>query len=227
VHRFGKLNPEALMFRVITIEREYGSGAASVAKMLASRLGWTLWDAAFTREIAKRLNCTVETVEQREERPDPTFYRLARIFMRGSFEDATGSRLEFLDAENLAALFERICNDIASQGNSIIVGRGAPWFLRERPDTFHLFLYAPYEEKLKRLQAKGKTAEEAEELLASVDKERAAFVKKYYNKIWPQRDLYHMMVNSKVGFEVVADLVLREMELLSRTPLGEQSVRPR
>jgi len=214
------------MFRVITLEREYGSGAASIAKILASRLGWTLWDAAFTREIARRLNCNVETVEQREERPDPAFYRLARIFMRGSFEDATGSKLEFLDAENLAALFERVCNDIADQGNCIVVGRGAPWFLRERAEAFHLFVYAPYDVKLNRVQAQGKTREEAEELLASVDKERAAFVKKYYNKIWPQRDLYHMMINSKVGYEVVADLVLREMELLSGMPLGLHSVSP-
>ncbi len=36
------------MIRTITIEREYGSGGADVARKLAERLGWKLWDQALT-----------------------------------------------------------------------------------------------------------------------------------------------------------------------------------
>jgi hypothetical protein len=32
------------MIKVITIDREYGSGAADIAATLAARLGWKLWD---------------------------------------------------------------------------------------------------------------------------------------------------------------------------------------
>jgi cytidylate kinase len=32
------------MIRIITIEREYGSGAAAIAKEVSHRLGWKLWD---------------------------------------------------------------------------------------------------------------------------------------------------------------------------------------
>jgi hypothetical protein len=41
------------MIRIITIEREYGCGAADIAKLLAERLGWRLWDQDLTSEIAK------------------------------------------------------------------------------------------------------------------------------------------------------------------------------
>ncbi len=41
------------MFRVITVEREFGSGAAEIAREIASRLGWKLWDQALTEEIAR------------------------------------------------------------------------------------------------------------------------------------------------------------------------------
>ena len=38
------------MFRVITIEREFGSGAAEIARVIADRLGWKLWDQALTED---------------------------------------------------------------------------------------------------------------------------------------------------------------------------------
>lgn len=203
------------MINVITIEREYGSGAAAIAQKLADRLGWALWDHQITCEIARRLKCDVKAVEQREERLDSTFYRLAKIFMRGSYEESyTGSGMEMLDAEGLSHAFERIIKDISSKGNCVIVGRAAPYFLRDRPDTFHVFVLAPYEEKLRRLLAAGSSRADAEHLLETVDQERAAFIRRYYNKIWPQRDLYHLMINSKVGDQTVINMILAEIDML-------------
>ena len=43
------------MINVITIDREYGSGAADIASKLAERLGWKLWDELLTIEIAHRV----------------------------------------------------------------------------------------------------------------------------------------------------------------------------
>lgn len=210
------------MVRVITIEREYGSGAAAIAQKLASRLGWTLWDRDITCDIARRLKCKVEAVEKREERPDPAFYRLVKAFMRGSYEDSmTAGNVELLDAEHLAKLFERVIKDAASKSNCVIVGRGAPYFLRGRDDVFSVFMYAPHDEKIRRIvAAQGKSRDEAEELVERVDRERAAFVKKYFDRIWPQRDLYHMMINTRIGDDPVIDMILHEIELLDRLPVG-------
>jgi cytidylate kinase len=204
------------VIKIITIEREYGSGAAAIGKSLADRLGWTLWDREITCEIARRLKCDVQSVEQREERPDPTFYRLAKVFMRGSYEESLqgAGRLELLDAEHLALLFEKIVTDIAAKGNSVIIGRGSPWFLRNRDDTLRVFIYASADEKVRRLRAQGKSQSEAEDLIASVDRERAAFVKQYYGANWPQRYLYHLMINSVIGNDAVIKMILSEMDLL-------------
>lgn len=203
------------MINVISIEREYGSGACGIACQLAKRLGFRVWDQLLTEEIARRLRCDVHAVEQREERLDPTYYRLAKTFMRGSFEDRTGTRFETLDAEGLLHLFDKVITEIADKGKCIIVGRGAPWFLRDRGDTCHVFLYASFEEKMRRVQAFGKSRREAEELINRVDADRAAYVKKYHNKCWPLRELYHLMVNTKIGDEAVVELILRQVELLN------------
>jgi cytidylate kinase len=204
------------MIKVITVEREYGCGAGGIARAIADKLGWQLWDDLITHEIARRMKCDIHQVEQREERLDPTFYRLVKVFMRGSYEDRAGGKMELLDAEHLAHLFERIASDIASKGNAVIVGRGAPWFLRERSDTFRVFIYAPHEEKIRRVMASGRSRAEAEELVDRVDGERAAFVKKYYNKTWPLRELYHLMINSQVGDDLVVRTVLGEIDALNQ-----------
>lgn len=206
------------MINIITVEREYGSGAAEIAKVLAGRLGWALWDHEITCEIARRLKCDVQSVERREEKPDPAFYGLMKAFMRGSYEDhySGGGGIELLDAEHLAELFEKVVKDVVSRGPCVIVGRGAPWFLRERKDTMSVFLYAPYQERLRRTLASGKTRAETEDLLERVDRERATFIKKYYGMVWPQRDLYHLMINTLPGDEIVIDIILREKELLER-----------
>ncbi len=152
------------------------------------------------------------------------FYRLVKAFMRGSFEariDTAG--LEVLDAEHLAILFEKVVTDVAERGNCVIVGRGAPWFLRHRDDAFHVFLYAPYEEKMRRTLEQGESQRDAANLLESVDRERAAFVRKYYGKEWPDRWLYNLMINTKAGDEAVIATVLDAIDLLDRR---ENNVRP-
>lgn len=209
----------ASVIRIITIEREYGSGAGAISKRLADQLGWSLWDREISEEIARRLKCSVRKVEEREERLDPTYYRLLKIFMRGSYEDSfQGKDVEMLDSESLFNLFERLINEVAEKGNCVIVGRAASWFLRERKDVLRVFLYGSVREKIERVIRQGKTPKEAEELVETVDQERAAFVKKYYGKQWPLREIYHLMANTTVGEEAIIRLILTEREILRQIP---------
>ena len=75
------------MIRIITIEREYGSGGGVIAGEVAKRLGWKLWDQLLTEEIARRLDCDCHAVEEHQERRDPAYYRLLKAFMRGETPD--------------------------------------------------------------------------------------------------------------------------------------------
>jgi len=206
------------MIRIVTIEREYGAGGSAIARKLAGRLSWKLWDTALTEEIARLVRCDQTSVARMEERVDPLFYRLMKVFMRGSYERSLPvNGLEHLDADSMVVFMKRVIEGAAAAGNCVIVGRGAPYVLRERPDTFHVFVYAPLEEKIRRVRELGKSDTEAVELVAAIDQERATFVKKYYGKDWPSRHLYHLMINSAVGDEVVVRTILDEMEALNRS----------
>jgi cytidylate kinase len=203
------------MFRIVTLEREFGSGGGAIAAELARRLGWKLWDQQLTCEIAKRAEVTEDAVALCDERVDGRLYRLAKTFWRGSYERGMSfANSRAFDTDRMIAMMEEIAGNIADEGNAVIVGRGAPYFLRHREDTFRVFTYASREEKMRRLIAMGRPREEAEDLVDNVDKERIAYIKHYFNADWPTRSLYHLMINTVVGDENVIATILNSMQML-------------
>ncbi len=197
------------MIKIITIEREYGCGGGEIAQKIADRLGWKLWDQLLTCEIARLSNSDQSEVECREERVDPLYYRLFKSILRGSFEGSLNlQRVQMLDADCILRITEQVVQKAASTGNCVIVGRGSQQFLRDRADALRVFLFAPREDKVRRLIAGGLSQREAEEAVDTVDRERAAFIQKYFHKEWPNRSLYHTMLNTATGDENVIQTIL-------------------
>ena len=202
------------MIRVITIEREYGCGASDIAKELAARLGWKLWDQDLTSEIARMAHCKASTIEEREERRDPLYYRLLKSFTRGAYEGSSKidptmlDPLQSLDADSIVRISRRVVETAAAQGKCVLVGRGSQHFLQDREDTLRFFLYAPREEKVRRMMAQGIRQSEAEHHADVVDKERAAFIKSYFHVDWPNRQVYQAMFNTAAGDETVVRAIL-------------------
>ncbi|HUO30667.1 MAG TPA: cytidylate kinase-like family protein [Bryobacteraceae bacterium] len=198
-----------MAIRVITVEREYGAGGGAVAGKLASRLGWKLWDHALTEEIARRLDCDCRVVEEHEERSDAAYYRLFKAFMRGSFEGSLNApRLKMVDTECVRVVVRKLLPELAGTGNCVIVGRGSAFYLGDRPDAFHVFVYAPFADRVRRLRATGESEKDAMELAETVDRDRAAFTKRYFDADWAGRHHYHLMVNSGMGDDVAVDIIL-------------------
>lgn len=205
------------MIRIITIEREYGCGASEIARKLAEQLGWSLWDQRLTSEIARGANCQLSAVEQREERRDPLYYRLLKSFTRGSYEGSVNvgpmmlDPLNALDSDSIVRISRRMVEKAAAEGNCVLVGRGSQHFLQDRTDTLRFFLYAPSQEKIRRLVAQGTSQSEAEDQVERVDRERAAFIKTYFKVEWPNRPVYHAMLNTATGDSTVIRAMLSFM----------------
>jgi cytidylate kinase len=201
------------MIKVLTIEREYGSGANDIATKLSERLGWKLWDQLLTTEIARHLECDQAHVERHEERRDPLYYRLFKAFLRGSFEGSLNAhRMKLADAEGIRKVTEQMVKRAAKEGNCVIVGRGSAYYLHDAPGVFHVFVYAPFEEKVRRIQETGQTEQEAIQLAETVDLDRGAFIKQYFGVEWPSRQYFHLMINSAMGDEPVVQTILDAMK---------------
>jgi cytidylate kinase len=206
------------MVHAVTIEREFGCGASEIATLVASRLGWSLWDERLTQEIARLTESTPQAVEQREWRTDPLVYRLFKDFLRGAFEGGLppANRLDLLDARRIADVSRIAVETALSGGRSVIVGRGSQHFLHNRKDVFRVFLYAPRDYKIRKLISGGAPQDQAIEQIDTTDQARAAFVRQYLGLKWPERHVYHAMLNTEMGHSCTAGMLVACVQQFER-----------
>src|SRR5881394_545063 len=130
---------------VITITRQYASGGAAVARQVAAALAWTVIDNEFVDEVARRAGLAPATVAEHEERAPGLLERLARTLAVASPEmfitsDAVPQAEQ--DETTIVKLTERIIAEAAAHGRVVLVGRGAPALLAQRPEALHVYVVA-------------------------------------------------------------------------------------
>jgi cytidylate kinase len=197
------------MISVITISREYGSGGGSLARILAEQLQWSLVDAALVQKIAEKAQVHPSVAEQFDERVDPWFHRLNKALWLGGFE-GMASRVEGkeFDADAMTALCRRVIEESASFGSCVIVGRGGQCILQKRPDVFHVSLYAPLPERIKRLKERFPPGTNVAALAEETDRRRAAYIRRYHEAVWTDRHLYDLMICTTIGLPTTASVIL-------------------
>ena len=192
----------------ITLSRQYGCEGVPLALALQKRMEqaggepWTLFDKELIERVAQDERIPPHLLRDLENPAHYLeqfgFFPRGRVTSDEAFTQIAAHLIQF-----------------ARAGNAIIIGRGAPWFLRQRDDVFNVFLYAPYAEKLRRTVEGGLSQKDAEGFLETVDQERSAFVRKYYGLEWPHRPLYDLMINTEAGDDVVVKIILDQLGRLN------------
>jgi cytidylate kinase len=201
------------MFRVLTIAREYGSGGALVGRSISEQLGWKLLDKAFIENSARAAKVDPQLARRLDERTDSWLERLGRQGLwRGAFEGvAVLSQPDFFDAETMAALAQNMIEEAYQRGNCVIVGRGAQCVLRHRKNVLHVFIYAPWAERVARVQQRLRGKTDIEELIRSTDRQRADYIRTYFGCNWMDPHLYHLMISSGLGEDLVESTIIEAL----------------
>lgn len=198
---------------IITISRMYGSGGSEVAALVASSLGWQLLDNALVDAVAERLGVTPAEVEEREERVATLVERLAASLALSAPEILPGPATATLppSEERLIAVTERIIQDACSQGNVVLVGRGAQSMLAERSDVIHAYCYAPPAALAARTaQRYGISIRDAARQVEEHNRQREQYVRRHWKRSWAAFENYHLCVNTDwLGIEGAAGVIAR------------------
>jgi len=204
---------------VITVEREYGSRGGEFAHDLASRLGWRLLDSELLTAAARKACVPEETAAQFDDRLDPWYYRYGKVFWQDQlYSTATEPEDKVFNCERMYALIREEILEQAKVGNCVIVGRGGAAALAGKPGCLHIFVYATMAAKRDWFARNfPDRAMHAEQELAAHDKRRAAAIKQYYQQEWCARGLYHMLLNSCIGFEAMIAAVQGTMSARAAT----------
>ena len=196
-------------YRVLTVNREFGSGGGRIAQTIAGWLGWKLLDRDIIDAIAYAAHVDANVVRHYDEHVDSWLRRLNQQAMRSA---ALAAGLELrdnavFDAEEMVKISQKVIEQAYADGNCVIVGRGSQCVLQHKPDTFHVFVYAPHKERILRLRERLPQGTDIEQRIRSVDAERAKYLQEYYSKHWLNPHLYDLMISSHPEEESTARII--------------------
>lgn len=198
------------MFRVVTISREFGSGGSIIARKVAEKLRWNLLDRSLITAVARAAQVDAGTAERYDEHVESWWHRFNQGGIRSAaiFAGIAPDDAQFFDAETEAMFAAEVMLKAGARGDCVIVGRGAQCVLQDREDVLHVLIYAPWGERVERVRARLDGSQDVEELTRMTDHDRATYIQTYYGCDWKDPHLYHMMINSQIGTEMAACMIV-------------------
>ena len=196
-------------YRVITVNREFGSGGGRIAQTIAKWLGWKLLDRDIIDAIAYAAHVDANQVRQYDEHVTSWLKRLNQQAMR-SAALAAGMELSegsVFDADEMVKITQKVVEEAYTEGNCVI----AQCILQHKPDVYHVFIYAPYRERIERLRRRLEHGANPEQRIRKVDEERAKYLQQYFGKCWNNPHLYDLMISSSEDEDSTAQVILFAM----------------
>jgi cytidylate kinase len=111
--------------------------------------------------------------------------------------------------EAYVELIRHVILEYATAGNVIIVGRGGQIALKEDPNVLHIRVQAPKSLRVLRLTERlGLDDKEAERQIQQSDRERARYMKHFFDAKWDDPDFYHLTINTgKVSVDIATQII--------------------
>lgn len=186
---------------VLTVGREYGSGGRVIAETVGKELGIPVYDKNMLAMVAKKSGMNTDVLESEDE-------RLANPFFEPyiPYGIDTGSM-----SERLFTMQANIIRQKAAEDSCIFVGRCSDDILRDCEDCFHIYVYAPRIDRIKRIMEVEDIADSlaAEKILKKIDKQRKSYYQFYSDRKWGSTEGKDLMINSSTtGIEGAASLIL-------------------
>ena len=207
-----------MRYRALTVSREYGSGGAEIASIIARELGWRVVNKDLIAEISRREQVSPSEVAALDERVDPWIYRITRSIWSTSVDGVSAIvPAKQFDAEEAAFMAKVIIEEAYKIGNCVIVGRGSPCILQDKEDVFHAFIYARWDDRARRIKQRVEPGTDVEARIRSMDAERMEYVRLYYKRNRLDPYLYDLMIDPKNRPEKAARIIIAAMKMAPAT----------
>ena len=185
-------------FLVVTLAHQMGAGGSFVGRRLAMRLGCRYLDREILLEAARRLKRDPEALECFDERHLTFWERTRMAYAFGTPEPPYAPPPVTLDDMNLFDKEREIMREAASRGPVVIVGRAGFAVLKGEPGLLAVFLHAPMEYRIRRIQKiyHLANADEARDLILQSDRDRERFIRAAAALPWLDLSQYHLSLDT-------------------------------
>lgn len=205
--RHGKIS--RVHYRFLTVARDGGSLADEVVRDLARHLGWHVFDGEIVNFIARDSHVRENLVRELDERSQGLIQDAILRMLRMPEYPSFGAD------EYHAALLKTLAY-IATQGNAILVGRGANFALREEKEGLKVRITGSVEVRASRIREKYKlTLDAARERTISEDEERNKFIRQYFKHDIGDVRFYDLIFNTD---RLSVDSVVSSLAAILKSP---------
>jgi len=195
------------------------SGGAYIGHLLARKLGYRYVEREVLHTAAKELGVDIADISKLEEHHDNFVENLMKSFVFGTPEASyvPPSRRPVYD-QDLFETESKIIRTIADRFDAVIVGRAGYFILRGRPNVVNLFIHAPMDFRIKRLQKfHDVSTEQAREEIANSDHQREKFLKTMTGTDRYDARNYHLCIDaSAASFETAQQIIMELVEKKQR-----------
>jgi hypothetical protein len=201
------------MFNVGTVAREYGSGGADIGRKVAELLGWMCLDKQIIERVAALGKVDPTWAVEADEHASAWWERLMKSFRSGGPESYVGEGPQFgVDRDTLQQFTASVIEQAAKEGSCVVIGRSSQCALNHHPTALHGLVFAPLAEKIARMKLRHPNEHDLQALLRRVDSDRTQYTQRYYGHDWSDRGLYHLCLNSTLGIDACARLVVQTIQ---------------
>ncbi|HLJ35247.1 MAG TPA: cytidylate kinase-like family protein [Ktedonobacteraceae bacterium] len=210
---------------VVTISRQFGSGGAEIGRIVARESALDYVDHEIIDEVARRLGVNAQHVEHHDEQTSGTVGHILEALQSSNpfainystLFGPTPSPTQSRDGAYLH-LTQKVVMEVATRGNSVIIGRGGQFLLHNSPRTLHIYVFAPLAYRIENVMHHFQLPhEKAVQLIERRDYEIDGYLHHNYGSDGHQPNLYHLLINTSLfSFELAARLV-REALPLAKT----------
>jgi CMP/dCMP kinase len=199
---------------VICISRAYGSGARSVGKLLAEKLGIPYYDKELLVETAREQGIDENVLEAVDETPTSLLSFSYPIDPGYPYTTENLDTMYYLMSDSFYHQIEKAIRKIAEQGSCVFIGRAADEILREDPDMISIFIYANEADRVKRVMEEQKVDTKAAcKLMQKTDKKRASYHNYYSDLKWGESCSYDLSLStSRFGVDGAAAVIIDAIE---------------
>ena len=210
---------------VVTISRQFGSGGSEVGRITAQKSGLNYIDREIIDEVARRLGVEAEQVAHQDEQTSGTVGHILEAMQLGNpfvvnYSTLYGQGKELSQTKEAAYfhLTQKVVLELATEGNGVIVGRGAQFLLHNMPRTMHTYIFAPLDFRIENIMKSHKLDHaHAADLIEQRDHEHDMYLRHYYGADGRDPGLYHLLINTGLySFELAADLIRQALPLAKK-----------
>lgn len=184
--------------RLITVSREFGAGGSELAQELGRRLEWPVLDNDVVQRVATRLRLDEGTVRHFDEHPPSLLARIAMVLVvpqPDTYSFPAEGELPSHDA--IARATREVIRELGASPPLIVVGHGSQCIFARQPYALHLRLVAPVGARITRVMRRMNVdALFAGTLVQRADRERQAYVQRYFHCDWRSDQLYDLQINT-------------------------------